>query len=101
MEGTGSRSSDAGPPPRSDGQPAAADPAALPAPGVILRPEMLLDPAYNAIFEYILRHSPEGDLIERMKWERLSLLADHRKDYNDKAKMQVADDAELASLHEN
>eukprot|EP00961_Rhodomonas_salina_P077514 1039780-Rhodomonas_salina.1 len=101
MEGTGSRSSDAGAPQRSDGQPAAADPAAQPAPGAILLPNMLLDPAYNAIFEYILRHSPADDLIECMKWECLSLLADHHKDYNDKAKMQVADDAELASLHEN
>eukprot|EP00961_Rhodomonas_salina_P009479 128423-Rhodomonas_salina.1 len=101
MEGTGSRSSDAGAPLHSDGQPAAADPAAPPASGAILQPDMLLDLEYNAIFEYILQHSPEGDLIERMKWERLSLLTDHSKDYNDKAKMQVVDEAELASLHEN
>eukprot|EP00961_Rhodomonas_salina_P044813 601717-Rhodomonas_salina.2 len=62
---------------------------------------MLLDEQYDHIFEYILKSSPTGDLMERMKWDRMSLLADHSKDYNDKTKMQCANATELTSLHIN
>eukprot|EP00961_Rhodomonas_salina_P171629 2314187-Rhodomonas_salina.1 len=62
---------------------------------------MLLDERYDHIFEYILESAPTGDLMERMKWDRMSLLADHRKDYNDKTKMQCTNATELASLHVN
>eukprot|EP00961_Rhodomonas_salina_P240900 3255074-Rhodomonas_salina.1 len=71
------------------------------APGVVLHPKMLLDELYDHIFEYILESSLTGDLMERMKWDRMSLLADHRKDYNDKTKMQCANATELTSLHIN
>eukprot|EP00961_Rhodomonas_salina_P119270 1604932-Rhodomonas_salina.1 len=40
-------------------------------------------------------------MLDRMKWERRTMLSAERKDYNDIHKMQVADQEELEALQDN
>mmetsp|Transcript_30800 Transcript_30800/g.63788 ORF Transcript_30800/g.63788 Transcript_30800/m.63788 type:complete len:919 (-) Transcript_30800:650-3406(-) len=60
-----------------------------------LKPSMLADPSFAEEWNKALTDNPSGDLLTRLKWERGALLGEHRKDYNDKAAMHAADDAEL------